>query len=138
MGKQIYRSQNKVIAGVCSGIAEYFEIDPTIVRIIWLLAFFAGIGILAYLVCWVVIPQKPFGSFGSSQNYADSADIPNNDHNQAINKDKSLKVFGIALIIVGAVFLSDRLFDWFDIDILLPIGLIAVGVYVLFARRDHQ
>ncbi len=50
---------NKMIGGVCSGIAEYLDIDPTIVRLLWLFAILlAGTGILAYVVCWIVIPVR--------------------------------------------------------------------------------
>lgn len=50
---------NKVIAGVCAGIANYFNIDPVLVRIIWLvLLLFLGIGLFAYLLLWVVMPEK--------------------------------------------------------------------------------
>ena len=49
----------KMIAGVCAGIANYFDIDPTIVRIIYVLMFFMlGTGILLYLILWLVIPQE--------------------------------------------------------------------------------
>ena len=59
--KRIYRSgKEKVIAGVCGGVAEYFDIDPTIVRLIWVLIALAyGSGILFYLICWIVIPKNP-------------------------------------------------------------------------------
>ena len=61
MEKKLYRSNtNKKIAGVCAGLAEYLNIDPTIIRLIWaLVALFAGAGIIAYLVCALVIPEKP-------------------------------------------------------------------------------
>lgn len=50
---------NKVIAGVCAGIANYFNIDPVLVRIIWLvLLLFLGIGLFPYLILWVVMPEK--------------------------------------------------------------------------------
>lgn len=50
---------NKVIAGVCAGIANYFNIDPVLVRIIWLvLLLFFGIGLFPYLILWVVMPEK--------------------------------------------------------------------------------
>ena len=60
MNKKLYRSMmNKKLCGVCGGIGEYFDIDPTVVRILWLLlALFAGTGVLAYLICWAVMPQK--------------------------------------------------------------------------------
>lgn len=60
MEKRLYRSrENTVIGGVCGGIAEYLDVDPTIVRLIWAFsAFYGGIGILAYLVCLIVIPEN--------------------------------------------------------------------------------
>ena len=60
MSKRLYRSRSqKMFAGVCGGIAEYFNIDPTVVRILWALVSFWGPGILAYIVCAFIIPEKP-------------------------------------------------------------------------------
>ena len=60
MQKKLYRNtQNKMIAGVCSGVAEYVNIDPTVVRLIWALIGLSGAGILAYLVAALIIPEKP-------------------------------------------------------------------------------
>ena len=60
MEKKLYRHPtNRLIAGVCAGLAEYIGIDPTIVRVIWALIGLTGTGIVAYLVCALVIPQKP-------------------------------------------------------------------------------
>lgn len=59
-GKRLYRSKkNRVIAGVCGGIGEYLGIDPTVIRLLWVLVtFFGGASILAYIVCWIIIPEK--------------------------------------------------------------------------------
>ena len=61
MEKKLYRSTtDKKIAGVCGGLAQYLNIDSTIVRLIWLLLiFFAGCGLLAYLIAALVIPNPP-------------------------------------------------------------------------------
>jgi phage shock protein C len=61
VAKRLTRSsRDKKIAGVCGGLAEYFEIDPTIVRVVWLLAvFFAGTGFLVYIILWIVLPLAP-------------------------------------------------------------------------------
>jgi len=58
--KRLYRvAQGKKIAGVCSGLGEYFNIDPTLVRIIFLLiAILWGFGIMAYLIFWLAMPKK--------------------------------------------------------------------------------
>ena len=60
MEKKLYRNpNNKMIAGVCSGLAEYINIDPTIIRVIWALIGLSGAGIIAYLICALIIPEKP-------------------------------------------------------------------------------
>ena len=58
--KRLYRSKKeRVIGGVAGGIAEYFNIDPTLIRLLWILAIFGwGAGILAYIVAWIIIPEK--------------------------------------------------------------------------------
>jgi len=54
---------DKVFGGVCGGLGEYFDMDPVILRVIWGVSVFAGgVGILAYIVCWVVIDQAPEGA----------------------------------------------------------------------------
>jgi phage shock protein C len=59
--KRLMRSStDKKIGGVCAGLAEYFDMDPTLVRVIWLLAiFFAGTGLLIYIILWIVLPLAP-------------------------------------------------------------------------------
>lgn len=63
MQKRLYRvTEGKVIAGVCGGVAEYLNIDPTVVRLIWaILGCMAGGGILAYIIAALIIPVKPLG-----------------------------------------------------------------------------
>jgi phage shock protein PspC (stress-responsive transcriptional regulator) len=58
--KRFYRSkEDRVLGGVCGGVAEYFGIDPVIVRIIWLAAALSfGFGILAYIIAWIIVPLK--------------------------------------------------------------------------------
>lgn len=60
MEKRLYRSRTeRKLAGVCGGLAEYFNIDPTIVRLGWVIAIFcAGGGLLAYLIAMIIIPEK--------------------------------------------------------------------------------
>ena len=60
MNKRLYRNtNNKMLAGVCSGLADYFNVDPTIIRLAWvLMACFAGTGLLAYIIAMVVIPPQ--------------------------------------------------------------------------------
>ena len=59
MKKQLMRSgRDKKIAGVCAGVANYFDMDPTIVRVIWgVLAFGYGAGVVAYIILWIIAPE---------------------------------------------------------------------------------
>ena len=59
MKKQLMRSgRDKKIAGVCAGVAHYFDMDPTIVRVIWgVLAFVYGAGVVAYIILWIIAPE---------------------------------------------------------------------------------
>lgn len=51
---------DRKIAGVCAGFAEYFDIDVTLVRVVWLIvAFMTGVGFLGYLIAWIVMPEEP-------------------------------------------------------------------------------
>ncbi len=61
MEKKLYRSRtDKKIAGVCGGIAKYLNIDSTVVRLIWAVAIIcAGAGLLAYLICALIMPEEP-------------------------------------------------------------------------------
>ena len=61
MQKKLYKSNtDKKLDGVCAGIGEYFDVDPTVIRLLWVLAvLFAGVGILAYIIAAIIIPRKP-------------------------------------------------------------------------------
>lgn len=59
--RRLYRAskEDSIIAGVCAGIADYFRVDPVLVRLLWVLFVFGfGFGILAYLLAWIIIPRK--------------------------------------------------------------------------------
>jgi len=66
--KKLMRSStDKKIAGVCGGLAEYFDLDATIIRVVWLLALLcAGTGGLAYLILWIVVPLAPEHAINTS------------------------------------------------------------------------
>ena len=61
MEKRLYKSnKNKMIDGVCAGIAEYFNIDPTLVRLgAVVLTWAGGSGVLAYIICAIIVPRDP-------------------------------------------------------------------------------
>lgn len=68
--KQLRRSRkNRIIAGVCGGFAEYFGVDPTLVRLIWVLITLAwGAGLLLYIIAWLIMPEEE-GETESEKNH---------------------------------------------------------------------
>ena len=60
--KRLVRSRHdRKIAGLCAGLAEYFDLDVILVRVVWLIvAFMTGVGFIAYLVGWIVVPDEPY------------------------------------------------------------------------------
>ena len=96
MANKIYRSSdNRVLFGVCGGLGEYFNIDPSIIRLFWLLLSFNGIGIFAYIICAFVIPE------GDGAIYYDS--------NNSSNYKNSAIFVGFVLIIIGATILIKKI-----------------------------
>lgn len=60
MEKRLYKSKtNKVLGGVCGGLAEYFDVDPVLVRVIFVILLFTSTSLIAYLILWVIMPQRP-------------------------------------------------------------------------------
>ncbi|MFW6271110.1 MAG: PspC domain-containing protein, partial [Bacillota bacterium] len=111
MNKKLYRStEDKMLGGVCAGIAEYFEIDPTLIRLIFVLIFFAeGIGFLAYIVAWIIIPERPDSNEKNKSNNnkssterletTENGEIENHSQNTIHRKSNSQNIWGIILII---------------------------------------
>ena len=78
MSKKLYKSTtDRKLCGVCAGIANYLNIDPTVVRLLWaLITVLGGAGVIAYIVCALVIPDEPYNN-----NYQDPYYAPTDDSN---------------------------------------------------------
>lgn len=122
MNRQLYRSRsNRMLAGVCGGLAEYFNIDPTIVRILWALFAFYGVGVIAYIIAVIVIPE---GSY-DTMNYGQQ------EHPINIDNTKVSIIIGSALILLGILVLGKHFFPRIDYKLIWPLVLIALGALVL-------
>ena len=139
---QIYRNHSdKIIAGVCVGIAEYYRTDVLLVRIAFtIMAFFGGAGIILYILCVFLIPAIPGSANGSVANsshrrYSLAEDI--NQH-MARNHNGSHAILGLFIIIVGALFLIDNFFPGFGFYRLWPIILILVGLIIAFRNHPNK
>jgi phage shock protein C len=63
--KRVYRSRiDRKIGGVCAGMAKYFNMDPVMMRLIWVIMLFMGFGFLAYIIAWIIIPLEPLDTKG--------------------------------------------------------------------------
>lgn len=136
MDKKVYRSiDDKVLAGVCGGLAKYFDIDATIVRVLWILGFFAGgLGILAYIICAVIIPQESFTEYNMNKSNYDQA-VPRYDKDKS-NKNKV--VLGSILIIIGVFSFIDEYLYWINIEKLWPIIFIVIGIYIIVKKQGDD
>lgn len=148
MEKKLTRNeQEKTVAGVCAGLAEYFDVDVTWIRIAFVLAVLAGLsGVLAYIVLWIAVPAKPFvpSPYNADYKVYDNTANPNGPINDpsftAIPYPKKKKsgnggvVVGLIFVIFGAFFLLDE-FDfvpyWFEFHKLWPLVFIIPGIMMI-------
>jgi phage shock protein C len=139
--KKLYRSRtNRMIAGVAGGIAEYLNMDPTIVRIVAVLLMFAGIGIPAYIVGWIIIPEDPLPEAINKESKMPADKPIAHDHNPATHHrphdvQQSRTVIGIILIALGAAFLVQETFGWNIWSHAWPAILIIIGLVIMLKRR---
>lgn len=134
MSKRLYRSRtDSMIAGVCGGLAEYFNVDVILVRIAAVvLALTAhGAGLIAYLIFWVIVPQKPLEeALAETGPDQESSTEPGEVKTERKN---GILFVGAGLIVLGALFLLDNFVPviFFSIGKLWPIILIVLGIIVI-------
>lgn len=138
MAKKLYRSRNqKIVAGVCGGIAEYFDLDPIFVRIFFVFAAFGwGGGFLLYIVLWFVMPFRTIEQVGvSPEGFPIGREIIDNQvETSEVLPDNSNKrtILGIILILVGSLMFIENFIPDFDFSDWWPIIFILVGAYLVF------
>ncbi len=134
--------KDKVIAGVCGGLGEYFSVDPTIIRIVFaIVGLSGGVGILAYLVFWVIIPVE--GKDDEIGERAREAGEEMKDVAQSLADDirtarpsNRRALFGLIVIAVGLVALFNSIFPhhWVRWDIVWAGAIILVGVALIVRK----
>ena len=152
MKNRLYRSrQDRVIGGVAGGLAKYFNLDPLLVRILFIaFTIFHGAGILLYIIMWIVVPDEiivppvfntdepPSGNNETKTEDNDAKTFQTTDQNSTFNqfnyqypKRRGSLIGGIILITLGMIFLADRIFPFFDFGDIFPILLVFVGVILI-------
>ncbi|HAD81597.1 MAG: hypothetical protein A2509_09570 [Candidatus Edwardsbacteria bacterium RIFOXYD12_FULL_50_11] len=133
MPKRLYRSgRDRVIAGICGGLADYFDIDPLLIRIIFMiLALAGGLGIIIYLAAWLIVPGQSL-----SAGQRETPPTPE-ERNPNMRRNPSGAVFGILVIILGiGLLLNNYGLFYFKLSLIWPLILIAIGVRLLI--RDKR
>ena len=136
-----------MIAGVCTGLAEYFDIDVTWIRIAFVVAVVLGAsGILAYIVLWIAVPKRPYLPNYSQFNVDYKVTEPKNIPNPAFSSKK--KGNGNGRLITGSIFIFFGTFFllnefnlipyWVDFQNLWPVILIVIGLYTLAKARIKE
>lgn len=154
MAKKLYRSTtDKMLGGIAGGLAEYFDIDSTLIRVLFVLTvFLGGGGIIAYIILWIIVPErefvvtpepvptdaseqgdeqnKPGSESGSSGNYF-------SDYQKVFDEQKKNRAMwgGIILILLGGLFLLDNFIPRFDFGDFWPLILIGVGAGILLNAK---
>lgn len=165
MDKKLYRDEyHKKIAGVCAGLAEYFNIDVAIIRVVFVLALILhGGGFLIYVVLWIALPKKPLAFYDPNVDYRvppqtpggnpfGNNPTPGNSFGGAPFQNQPLSsqprnttslvaiIFGVVLIMIGGSILLnefDILPDW-DFERLWPIILIVVGCALMISGERKK
>ena len=158
MDKKLYRSrQDQIVGGVCGGIAEYFGIDATLVRLAFVLfALIEGAGVIAYIIAWIIVPERPReddrrykedvydvdykqedeeGEYKAEQNSSENEENsgkkrkqPKTEH----NKEQRKRILGLILVALGIFFILDKWIPGFYWRRFWPVILIILGVVLIY------
>ena len=149
--KRLFRShKDKIIAGICGGLGDYFDVDPVIFRALFVvLTFVNGIGLLLYAIFWIVVPQESVGVQSNNENtqhtHRTSYSNPKSVYSNAtafvpkVFKKRRTGRIMVALlaILIGVIALLSNLFsfDLLRFEILWPLFLIFIGFYFIFKKE---
>ena len=133
--RSLYRCRHdRRIAGVAAGVAEFFDLDPTLVRLVWFLSiFFGGFGLLLYIVMAIIVPNEPL----TEEELAAPADAnsPHRHAGRSGNGGLGLTFVGLALILFGGLALANTFFvEWgYSGSFVWPGFILAIGVLLVAA-----
>ena len=137
-----------MIGGVAGGLAEYFDIDSTLVRIIFVVSLFVGgSGVLAYIILWIVVPEEPWVfNMGTGDekkegttNPGSAQSPPNSDYLRALDerRQKRSTIAGVILIVLGVIFLADNFVPRIHFSDYFPLILVAIGIGLLINSKRY-
>jgi phage shock protein PspC (stress-responsive transcriptional regulator) len=152
MTNRLYRSRkDRLIGGVCGGLGVYFGIDPVIFRLLFVVAaIWGGVGVLTYLIMWIVIPaEERMGAASQEVIQSNVSEIESEARKlaqeargvfsgtgEAPSKERTMWA-AVALILIGVVLLSGNLLN-VDLGQLWPLALILVGGFLLYQALQRR
>ncbi|MDO9255020.1 MAG: PspC domain-containing protein [Bacteroidales bacterium] len=156
--KRLYRSaKSKVFGGVAGGIAEYFDIDPIIIRLLFvIIAFAGGGGAIVYLILWIALPLEPITPFTMNRGSGEPFN-PGNPGEQSTTdfstgtsgtsnpfeipvkpENRNGLIGGIVLISLGMIFLANRFIPNINFHDLWPLALVVLGGVLIATSLAEQ
>ncbi|SHE78820.1 phage shock protein C (PspC) family protein [Marinitoga hydrogenitolerans DSM 16785] len=132
MKRDLYRSRkDKFLGGVCGGLAEYFDISSTLIRLLCLgLILVDGVGFLLYIIAWMIIPEKPANSSDNKKSY-EQKDV----FNKKVSERNNL-IIGLIFLIFGAIFILNNFFPYIlSFTVILGIFFLIIGIYLIVKGR---
>ncbi|MBP9994257.1 MAG: PspC domain-containing protein [bacterium] len=129
-------STNRVIGGVCAGLADYLNLDIALMRVLFVVAAFCGsFGFWLYIILWIVIPSQKLLNFDNMQQEEATIDITPDEKS---GSSKGAITISIILIVIGLIALMDNFLyiDW--IWKLWPVILIALGVVIIINTQKNR
>jgi phage shock protein C len=142
MNRRLYRCRhNQRIAGVAAGVAEFFDLDPTLVRLLFFLSIFVGgLGLLLYIGMAIIVPLEPVtagvpdaADDGSSAVAGEGVAAVPEGHRHAPRRDGPwTTIVGLTLILFGTLALIDRFLPALDVEhFLIPAIMIGIGAFLV-------
>lgn len=164
MSKKLYRStKDKMVGGVCGGLAAYFGVDATLIRLLWAFTtLLYGAGVLAYIVAWIIIPEAPKTGMaaGKASSLADTAPpghgeagegtaatggpgeaiagAGNPEAEEGEAHPEGRKIAGIILVLIGAYFLLRNLLPPLPWGQIWPLVLVIIGLGLILGRQREK
>lgn len=129
-------STNRVIGGVCAGLADYLNLDIALMRVLFVVAAFCGsFGFWLYIILWIVIPSQKLLNFDNMQQEEATIDITPDEKS---GSSKGAITISIILIVIGLIALMDNFLyiDW--IWKLWPVILIVLGVVIIINTQKNR
>jgi phage shock protein C len=131
------RTEDKIIAGVCSGLATYLDIDTVWVRLSFVILLFAsGIGLPIYVILWIVMPAADNDARSEAEVIQKNIGEMGETVYSSVNRLGRASTVGVLLVLLGAYFLLNQLgwLNWIGGAVFWPLVIIGFGVYLLIKR----